>query len=98
MSNPSKNYVNGLFIEEKEGPYGTYLSIGITEDGIKAIQALPKTAKGWRNLTATRQKDNQSKFSTKPYTPKSNAQVAEEGGKTYGGDFNPDDSSSDLPF
>jgi hypothetical protein len=98
MSNNSSTYVNGLFIEEKEGPYGTYLSIGITEDGIRAIQELPKTAKGWRNLTASRQKENPSKFSTKPYVPKSNNEIAAEGGKKYAGNVDTNDTSTDLPF
>jgi hypothetical protein len=91
------NYINGLFIEEKEGPYGTYLSIGITEDGIKAIQDLAKSPKGWRNMTASRQKENPNKFSVKPYVPKTNEQLAAEGGKKYGGN-NEEDSTNDLPF
>lgn len=90
------NYVNGIFIEEKEGPFGTYLSIGITEEGINNIKALPTTAKGWRNLTASRQKDQNTKFSVKPYVPKSNEQLAKEGGKKFGGTS--DSNDNDLPF
>jgi hypothetical protein len=93
------NYINGLFIEQKEGPYGPYLSIGISPDGLKALQELPTSAKGWRNITATPQKDNPLKYSAKPFEPKkSNEQLAAEGGKRYGGAVTNEDASSDLPF
>ena len=62
-------YVNGIFIEQKEGPFGTFLSIGITEAGLQELKNLPVSAKGWRNLTATPQKDNHNKYSVKPYSP-----------------------------
>ena len=80
-------YVNGIFIEEKEGQYGPYLSISINEAGLKELNSQPKSAKGYINLTAGRQKDNQSKFSVKPYVPK-NTGSKDDGSGTSG----------DLPF
>lgn len=81
------NYVNGIFLEEKEGPFGTFLSIGISEEGLKAIQALPKTSKGFRNMVASRQKERTEKFSVKPYEAKPTATPLKD-----------DDDGQDLPF
>jgi hypothetical protein len=89
-------YINGIFAEKKEGEYGSYISIGISEQGLEELQALATSAKGWRNLTLTPQKNNPNKFSAKPYVPKTNATIAAEGGKTYGG--NDSSSTDDLPF
>jgi hypothetical protein len=74
-------------MEEKEGQYGPYLSISINEAGLKELNSQPKSAKGYINLTAGRQKDNQSKFSVKPYVPKNT------GNRDDGSD-----STDSLPF
>ena len=83
MANSNGKYLNGIFIEQKDGNYGPYLSIGISEEGLKALQDLPKSPKGFVNFTASPQKENPNKFSSKPYVPKNNA-----------GDSN----ETDLPF
>lgn len=70
-------YLNGLFATEKEGNYGPYISIGITDEGIEALKNLPKNG-NFRNFTLTRQKADPSKFSAKPFVP-----------KTSGDDSNP---------
>ena len=66
------NYINGLFITKKEGQYGEYLSIGISEEGLKALAALEKSENGFRNFTASPQKNDPNKFSAKPFVPKNN--------------------------
>lgn len=64
-------YVNGVFISEVEGQYGPYLSMGITEEGLKSLASAVPNAKGVRNFSVSRQKNDQSKFSVKKYTKKS---------------------------
>ena len=63
-------YINGLFIEEREGQYGTYLTIGITDDGIENLRNAPRNDKGIRNFTGSRQKNNNQKYSVQPYVAK----------------------------
>jgi hypothetical protein len=70
MSDNAK-YINGLFIKEEEGQYGPYITVGITEDGLAALEALPMNAKGVRNLFLSRQKTDTSKFSAIPAKSKS---------------------------
>jgi hypothetical protein len=91
-------FINGVFIEEKEGKYGTYLSIGITEEGLENLQNLPASAKGWRNVTAFRQKGNENKFSASPSISlsASNHSAAKSAGKKFIEKV--EDESSDLPF
>ena len=78
------NYINGIFVTKNEGNYGEYLSVGITEEGLKALQDLPKSGKGFRNITLSPQKNDPNKYSVKPYQPKVKA-----------GD---DDDNGGLPF
>ena len=63
-------YLNGLFATKKDGNYGEYISIGITDEGIEALKNLPKTDKGFRNFTLTPQKNDQNKYSAKPFVAK----------------------------
>ena len=58
-------YINGLFATEKEGQYGPYISIGITDEGIEALRNLPKNG-DFRNFTLNKQKNDPSKYSAKP--------------------------------
>lgn len=78
-------YLNGIFITQKEGQYGPYLSVGISDEGLKSLAALEKSASGFINFTATPQKNDPTKFSAKPFVPK--GATANSGG-----------SSDDLPF
>jgi hypothetical protein len=87
MAEKNNEYVNGIYIDEKEGMYGTYLSIGITKEGLENLKNVPANEKGWINLTAGRQKANASKFSVKPYVAKNQAATVSS-----------DDDSSTLPF
>ena len=63
-------YINGIFATNREGNYGNYISIGITDEGIEALKNLPKTDKGFRNWILTPQKNDQNKYSAKPFVPK----------------------------
>jgi hypothetical protein len=71
-------YINGVFISKKEGKFGEFLSIGISEEGLKALQALEKSASGFRNFTASPQKADPNKFSAKPGVAKANSGVDED--------------------
>lgn len=68
MAETSK-YLNGLFATRKEGQYGEYISIGITDEGIEALKNLPKNG-NFRNFTLTPQKNDSNKFSAKPQAAK----------------------------
>lgn len=81
MSNNSK-YLNGWFVSKREGNYGEYLSVGITDDGIEALKNLPKSESGFRNLTLNPQKNDPNKYSAKPFVPKTSG----------------DDDNDSLPF
>jgi hypothetical protein len=70
-STTNTSYINGLFVTEKEGQYGKYLSVGITEEGLEALKALEPSASGFRNITLSPQKNDPTKYSAKPYVPKS---------------------------
>jgi hypothetical protein len=65
-------YINGIFITKKEGQYGEYLSVGISEEGLKELQKLEVSTGGFRNFIASPQKNDPNKFSSKPYVPKGN--------------------------
>ena len=82
-NNNSSKYVNGIFATKREGDYGEYVSIGITEEGIEALKSLPMTEKGFRNFTLSPRKDDPNKYSAKPFVSKDN-----------GGDSN----ENTLPF
>lgn len=58
-----KKYIDGIFIQEREGQYGDFLSFGITDEGIDLLKSLPKNEKGIRNFAAFRRKDNNKKYS-----------------------------------
>lgn len=64
------NYLNGIFATRKEGQYGEYISIGITEEGLKAIATLEPSEKGFRNFTLSPQKNDPNKYSAKPIVAK----------------------------
>ena len=63
------NYINGLFATKKEGNYGEYISVGITDEGIEALKNLPKSG-NFRNFTLSPQKTDPNKYSAKPFVPK----------------------------
>jgi hypothetical protein len=67
-SNSSK-YLNGIFATRKEGQYGEFISIGITDEGIEALQNLSKNGE-FRNFTLSPQKSDPNKFSAKPQASK----------------------------
>ena len=91
-----KKYVNGIFIQEKSGQYGKYLSIGITEEGMKALASLEKNDKGVRNFIATPQQRDAAKFSAR--WPKN----APSSSQSQGNDAPPPSeepvNSDELPF
>jgi hypothetical protein len=84
MSQPK--YLNGIFATRKEGKFGEFISIGITDEGIAALQALPKNG-DYRNWELSPQQKDPNKFSAKPGYVKPN-----------GGSSQEEDSSSSLPF
>lgn len=86
MAQNNRNFINGAFAN-KVGDYDL-INIDISEDAIKAIQALPKNAKGMRRLTLGAQKNDPSKYSLyeNTYTGK---------GGNAGSNS---DSSDNLPF
>ena len=79
------NYINGLFVTKKEGQYGEFLSVGISEEGLKALAALEKSDSGFRNLTLSPQKNDPNKYSAKAFVPK-------------GATANNDNGTDALPF
>ena len=82
-NNNSSNYLNGLFATKRDGNYGEYISIGITDDGIEALKNLPKTEKGFRNFTLSPQKNDPNKYSAKPFVSKENAGDSNESGLPF---------------
>jgi hypothetical protein len=82
-----QKYLNGIFANLKEGKFGEFISIGITDEGIAALQALPKNG-DFRNWELSPQQKDPSKYSAKPGYVKPN-------GGTTGGQ---EDNSSSLPF
>lgn len=78
----SSKYINGFFATEKEGQYGPYISIGITDEGIEALKNLPKSG-DFRNFTLSKQKNDPSKFSA----------VKAKGGSSSG-----NSNTDDLPW
>lgn len=81
-----QKYINGIFATKKEGQYGEYISIGITDEGIKALSALAKNGE-FRNFTLTPQRNNPEKYSAKPQVAKNNNRSNNSNG-----------ASDDLPF
>ena len=79
----TQQYVNGIFATKREGDYGEYVSIGITEEGIEALKSLPMTEKGFRNFTLSPQKNDPNKYSAKPFVSKENAGVSNESGLPF---------------
>jgi hypothetical protein len=63
-------YINGLFITKKEGQYGEYFSVGITQEGLDALKDLEPSASGFRNFTFSPQKADPNKYSCKPSVAK----------------------------
>ena len=76
-------YVNGIFATKREGDYGEYVSIGITDDGIEALKNLPKTEKGFRNFTLSPQKSDPNKLSARPFVSKDNGGDSSESGLPF---------------
>lgn len=62
-------YINGLFATKKEGNYGEYISVGITDEGIEALKNLEKNGE-FRNFTLSPQKADPNKYSAKPFVGK----------------------------
>lgn len=83
MAQSSKNYINGAFAK-KVGDYDM-INLDLSEDAIKAIQALPKNEKGFRKLTLGAQRDDNTKYSLYE-----NTYTGKGGNKSNG--------SNDLPF
>lgn len=81
MANNSK-YINGIFATRKDGNYGEYISIGITDEGIEALKNLPKNGE-FRNFTLNPQKNDNNKFSAKPILPKVAAGDDDNGGLPF---------------
>jgi hypothetical protein len=75
MSQSKTEYLNGIFISKREGQYGEFLSIGITEEGLESLKNLAKNDKGVRNFTASPQRNDPNKFSSKPYVAKENTNL-----------------------
>ena len=59
----NKNYIKGLFMTTKETQYGPIGSLCLTDEAIEQINKLPKSPKGYRNLSWAAQKNEPAKFS-----------------------------------
>jgi hypothetical protein len=59
----TKSYIKGLFANKVTTKYGEMINIDLSEDGIKALQALPANEKGYRKITLGAQKNDASKLS-----------------------------------
>lgn len=88
----AKNYIKGTFGYNRQAPWGTVQNIDITDEGIEALKALPKDAKGNRRIEICTQKNDPTRLSVyeNTFTPKNSA-----GGSSDSPDGNPND---DLPF
>jgi hypothetical protein len=63
-SKSNREFVNGIFVTKREGPYGEFFSLGLKkEEIIEQIQNLEEDDKGFVNLTMTPQKSNPNKYS-----------------------------------
>lgn len=67
MSDNSK-YISGIFFNEKEGNYGTYFTVNISEEGLKNLNNLEKSDKGYRSFMVSRQRGDSTKFSVTRFT------------------------------
>lgn len=63
-------YVNGVYMKEKEGKYGKYFVLSFKEDGLKNLMQLEPNQDGFRTVIASPRKDDKSKFSLKPFVKK----------------------------
>lgn len=105
----SKEYVNGIFVNKKEGAYGEFFSVGIKKDEfIQSLQAIDEDDRGFINLNMTPQKTNPNKMSLyiNDWRPnggptgeggKSNATSTQQPSSKKGKNAN-SDPSDDLPF
>jgi len=60
------NWVDGLFISEKDGQYGKFLSIGVKKDQfIEYLKNQKEDAAGFINMIGSPRKGDASKFSVK---------------------------------
>lgn len=82
-------YIKGLFITERTGQYGKYLSIGITEEGLQALKSINPNEKGVRNFFASPQRNDPSKYS---------AQFPKEQTQGQASSDNSPVKTDDLPF
>lgn len=96
MSN-SKEFIDGVFITEFDGQYGDFLSIGLTDEGLRLLQALPKNERGVRNFVAFRQRDDKRRYS--PRWPKNVPKPERQNKARSGGQQKPVNNSKDYcPF
>lgn len=63
-------YVNGVYMKEKEGKYGKYFVLSFKEDGLKNLMQLEPNQDGFRTVIASPRKDDKSKYSLKPFVKK----------------------------
>lgn len=87
----SKNYINNLWVN-KVSDFEMY-NMDITEDALKALNALTPNEKGVRKITIGAQKTNPGKYSVweNDYKPKQQAEGSYGSGDSSGTDSN-------LPF
>lgn len=66
------DYVNGVYMKEKDGKYGKYFVLSFKDEGLKNLMALEPNADGFRTIIASSRKDDPAKFSLKPFVKKDN--------------------------
>jgi hypothetical protein len=64
------DYVNGVYMKEKDGKYGKYFVLSFKEDGLKNLMQIEPNQDGFRTIIASPRKDDPSKFSLKPFIKK----------------------------
>lgn len=64
------DYVNGVYMKEKEGKYGKYFVLSFKEEGLQNLLALQANQDGFRTVIASPRKDDKAKYSIKPFVKK----------------------------
>ena len=63
----NEKYVNGMYMKKKTGKYGEYFVISLKDDGLESLRNIEPNADGFRTLIASPKKDDNEKYSIKPF-------------------------------
>jgi hypothetical protein len=67
MINNMEKYVNGMFMKRKNGKYGEYFVISVKEEAFESLRNIEANSDGFRTIIASPKKDDNDKFSLKPF-------------------------------